>query len=77
MVAILTALKGYRTFTVNLVIALVGVLVALGVIPVAEAVTAEEVDAAVQALIGAAAIIVAVINFLLRLITNTKPGASE
>lgn len=73
----ITYLKGYRTFIVNLVIALVGVLVALGAIPVTEAVTADQVDAAVNALIGAVAIIVAVINFLMRLVTNTKPGQPE
>ena len=77
MVPVVPFLKGYRTFVVNLVIALVGVLVALGVIPAAEAVTAEQVDTAVNTLIGGVAVIVAVVNFLLRIVTNTKPGAAE
>lgn len=77
VLAFLTSLKGYRTFIVNTVVAALGLLTAVGLIPVGETVAPEAVAANVDAVIGAVAILVAAINTVLRIFTDTKAGSKE
>lgn len=72
--AILESLKGYKTVIVNVIIALIGVLTATGVIPLVDALSAEEVSQHVEALFGAFAVIGAVVNIAIRMFTNTAVG---
>ena len=74
---LVVSLKGYRTFIVNAVIAALGLLTALGLIPVGEAVSAEAISANIDVVIGAVAIVAAAVNAVLRLFTNTEPGSKE
>lgn len=73
----LSNLKGYRTVIVNGVVALAGVLVAFGLIPAAETVSADQVASSVDALIGGITVAIAVVNFVLRAVTNTSIGAKS
>jgi fumarate reductase subunit D len=72
--AILASLKGYKTLIVNVIIAIIGILIATGVVPAVEALTAEEVSTHVEALFGAFAVIGAVINIFMRMFTSTPIG---
>jgi len=77
MTKFLESLKGYRTIIVNAVFALVGVLIALGVIPASEAmgITQEMIAQNVDTLIGGLGVAGAAINIVLRLVTSTKAGS--
>jgi len=76
MTEFLASLKGYRTILINAVLALVGVLVALGVIPASQAVgvTQEMLSQNIDALIGGLGVAGAAVNILLRLVTTTPAG---
>jgi len=76
MTKFLDGLKGYRTLIVNAVLALVGVLVALGVIPASEAmgVTQEVIAQNIDTLIGGLGVAAALVNVVLRLVTSTPAG---
>ncbi len=76
MIKFLEALKGYRTIIVNAIFAIVGLLVVLNVIPASEAagVTQEAISKNVDLVIGALGMLGAVVNILLRLVTDTKAG---
>jgi hypothetical protein len=73
MTKFLASLKGYRTIIVNAVFALVGVFIALGILPASEAmgVTQEVIANNVDALIGGLGVVAAVVNVALRFVTNT------
>ncbi len=75
----LEQLKGYRTIIVNSLFAFAGVLIALNVIPASEAagVTQESIAQNVDLVIGALGVAGAVVNILLRLVTNTKAGKQD
>jgi len=77
MVSVVHFLKGYRTVLVNAVIALVGVLTAFGVVPIDQLPSAETLTANFDAVIGGVAVIVAGVNFVLRMVTSTPVGKSE
>jgi len=76
MTEFLASLKGYKTILVNAVFALVGVLIALGILPASEAmgVTQEAIAQNVDTLIGGLGVAAAVINVVLRLVTNSPAG---
>lgn len=73
----LSQLKGYRTVIVNVVVAVMGILVAFGVIPAAESVSPEVVGTNVDAFIGAIATIFGIVNVILRVFTNTPVGSKS
>ncbi len=70
-------IKSQRALVVNLVIALVGVLTAIGLVPPGFILTPEQVAANFDQIAGAIAIVGAVANFLLNLNPKSKPDASE
>lgn len=75
--SILEKAKGYRTFTINAVLAVVGLLVAFGLVSAEEAIGAETIAANFDAIIGGLAAILGVVNVVLRTVTNTPPGKSN
>jgi hypothetical protein len=79
MTEFLAGLKGYRTILVNAVFALVGVLIALGILPASEAmgVTQEMIANNVDTLIGGLGVAAAAINVVLRLVTSTPAGSKK
>lgn len=74
MTDFLTKFKGYRTFVVNLIIAVVGVLTALGLVPVGFVLTPDQVAENFDVIAGSIAIVGAVLNFVLRLFTTSPAG---
>lgn len=69
MTAFLLAFKSQRSLVVNLVIAIIGVLTAVNLVPVGFVLTPEQVAENFDVIAGAIAIVGAVANFLL----NMKP----
>jgi hypothetical protein len=76
MIEFLNGLKGFRTLIVQAVVALVGVLVALNVIPATEALvlTPEYIAEQFNVILGGAIALVSAIAVLMRLITKTPVG---
>lgn len=74
---ILENLKGYRTIVVNVTVAILGLLVALGIIPVAETISAEQVSSNIDAVFGAVAVVTGAVNVVLRVFTNTPVGEKQ
>lgn len=76
MQKILNSLKGYRTIIVQAVLALLGVLVALGIVSASDAagITAESIGQQFDTAVGGAIVITSVIGLLMRLVTNTPVG---
>lgn len=76
MTEFFNSLKGFRTIIVQAIIALVGVLVAVGVIPASEAagITQEYVSQQFDTILGGAISLVATLGVLMRLVTNTPVG---
>lgn len=72
----LNSLKGFRTLIVQTVLALIGVLVAVGVIPASEAAgyTTETVGQNFDLILGGAITLVSAIGVLMRLVTKTPVG---
>lgn len=79
MTNFLNSLKGFKTLIVQAILALIGVLVALNVIPATEALhlTSEYVSNQFDVILGGAISLVATIGVLMRLITNTPVGKKE
>ncbi len=76
MTEILNGLKGFRTIIVQAILALVGVLVALNVIPATDAahLTSEYISNQFDVILGGAISLVATIGVLMRLVTSTPVG---
>lgn len=74
--SILDQLKGWRTMIVMAIVAVVGILVALKVIPADQAagITQDSVGATFDLYLGMATTVVAGISALLRLFTTTPTG---
>jgi len=77
MIEFVTYFKSQRALVVNLVIALIGVLTAIGLVPVGFVLTPEQVAANFDQIAGAIAIVGAIANFLLNLKPKAKPDAGE
>lgn len=77
MTALLAYFKSQRAFVVNLVIAIVGLLTAIGLVPVGFVLTPEQVAANFDQIAGAIAIVGAIVNFVLNLKPKAKPEVSE
>lgn len=77
MTELLTHFKSQRSLIVNLIIAAVGLLTAIGLVPPGFVLTPEQVAANFDQIAGAIAIVGAVVNFLLNLKPNADKKASE
>ena len=76
MNAFLAHFKSQRALIVNLIIAVVGILTAIGLVPPGFVLTPEQVAANFDLIAGAIAIVGAVVNFILNLKPDPKPDAS-
>ena len=77
MMAFIAHFKSQRSLIVNLIIAVVGILTAIGLVPPGFVLTPEQVAANFDQIAGAIAIVGAVVNFLLNLKPNADKKASE
>jgi flagellar motor component MotA len=77
MIEFVAYLKSQRALVVNLVIALIGVLTAIGLVPVGFVLTPEQVAANFDKIAGAIAIVGAIANFLLNLKPKDKTDGAE
>lgn len=77
MNAIVAYVQSQRAFVVNLVIAIVGLLTAIGLVPVGFVLTPEQVAANFDQIAGAIAIVGALVNFILQVLDKAKKGAAE
>lgn len=77
MTELLNHFKSQRSLIVNLIIAAVGILTAIGLVPPGFVLTPEQVAANFDQIAGAIAIVGAVVNFLLNLKPNADKKASE
>lgn len=73
------SLKGFKTVIVQGIVALIGVLIALGVIPASEAAgySSEAVSQNFDLILGGALALVAAINTVLRFATSTPIGKKQ
>lgn len=72
-----TKIKGYRTLLVSAITALLGLLTATGIIDVPATEAGVSVETLVDNLFGAILVVVAAINAVLRLFTDTKVGTKN
>jgi len=77
MNAFLAHFKSQRALIVNLILAIVGILTAIGLVPPGFVLTPEQVAANFDQIAGAIAIVGAVVNFILNLKPDAKPEASK
>jgi predicted phage tail protein len=67
-------IKGYKTFGVNGIVVITGLLTALGIMPAG--LDAGSISAGVNGILGGAEMILGGVNILLRFITTTPAGSS-